>query len=277
MQNKLHKYIAYILSFIICINTVYAKSGTENIKATYRNIKVNYNNKVQLLSIEPFIVNGSVYVPLRTFSQIMNANVLWIPETNMVQIVKNETDNSTYINEINDLKQTITGLEQTISSKDEEIRDILSELQQVKEQLKDQNESNVGNIGDTTVNDKYSFEEQVLQLVNKERTANGLKRLTLNTDLRRMARIKSTDMYENNYFSHESPTYGSPFDMLDYFGYRYKRASENIAKGQRTPEEVMNSWMNSTGHRQNILDPYVTKIGIGYEPNGNIWTQIFSD
>ena len=82
-------------------------------------------------------------------------------------------------------------------------------------------------------------------------------------------------MQKNNYFSHTSPTYGSPFDMMKQFGISYRAAAENIAMGQRTPEEVVNAWMNSDGHRKNILSSSYTHIGIGYMENGNYWTQMF--
>ena len=82
-------------------------------------------------------------------------------------------------------------------------------------------------------------------------------------------------MKDNNYFSHTSPTYGSPFNMMKNFGINYKTAAENIARGQKTPEAVVNSWMNSSGHRANILNPGYTKIGVGYEKTGNYWTQMF--
>ncbi len=89
------------------------------------------------------------------------------------------------------------------------------------------------------------------------------------------ARQKSTDMASNNYFSHTSPTYGSPFDQMKANGVTYKSAAENIAMGQRTAEEVVKGWMESPGHRQNILTPGFTHIGIGFDKNGNYWTQQF--
>ncbi|WP_242664935.1 CAP domain-containing protein, partial [Geobacillus zalihae] len=79
----------------------------------------------------------------------------------------------------------------------------------------------------------------------------------------------------NHYFSHNSPTYGSPFEMMKKFGISYTAAGENIAKGQRTPQEVVNAWMNSEGHRANILNKNFTHIGVGFEENGYIWTQQF--
>ncbi|PKG23415.1 CAP domain-containing protein, partial [Niallia nealsonii] len=120
-----------------------------------------------------------------------------------------------------------------------------------------------------------AFEKQVVELTNKERAKNGLSALTLDTELSKVARAKSQDMSKNNYFDHNSPTYGSPFDMMKQFGISYKAAGENIAKGQTTPEEVVKAWMNSEGHRANILSSKFTHIGVGYVENGNYWTQQF--
>ena len=89
------------------------------------------------------------------------------------------------------------------------------------------------------------------------------------------ARQKSTEMASKEYFSHTSPTYGSPFDQMKSNGISYRSAAENIAMGQRSAEEVVKGWMESPGHRQNILTPGFTHIGIGYDKNGNYWTQQF--
>ena len=120
-----------------------------------------------------------------------------------------------------------------------------------------------------------NVEEEVLTLVNQERSKIGLKPLQMDWELSRVARMKSQDMAQKNYFSHQSPTYGSPFDMMKQFGISFKSAGENIASGQRTPQEVVNAWMNSAGHRQNILNGNFTHIGVGYEPSGHHWTQMF--
>jgi uncharacterized YkwD family protein len=115
--------------------------------------------------------------------------------------------------------------------------------------------------------------QQVLDLVNQERTKAGLNSLSLNSSLSKVAMAKAQDMYNNNYFDHQSPTYGSPFDMMTAFGVTYNSAGENIAKGQTSPTEVMNQWMNSPGHRANILNSSYTQIGIAYY-NGE-WVQEF--
>ena len=125
---------------------------------------------------------------------------------------------------------------------------------------------------DTTV---MAYEKEVIRLVNEIRTANGLKPLQETWELSRVARYKSQDMADNRYFSHTSPTYGSPFQMIKAFGLSYRFAGENIAYGQRTPQEVVEAWMNSSGHRANILHASYTQIGVGYVASGRYWTQMF--
>lgn len=120
-----------------------------------------------------------------------------------------------------------------------------------------------------------NYESEVIRLVNEIRVKNGLNKLTEDWELSRVARYKSQDMKDNNYFSHTSPVYGSPFQMMKNFGISYRSAAENIAKGQRTPQAVVNSWMNSSGHRANILNASYTHIGVGYVADGNYWTQMF--
>ncbi|MBQ4324582.1 MAG: LysM peptidoglycan-binding domain-containing protein [Clostridia bacterium] len=120
-----------------------------------------------------------------------------------------------------------------------------------------------------------AYENEVVRLVNKERQERGLKGLSQNWELARVARIKSRDMQQNGYFSHNSPVYGSPFQMMKSFGISYRSAGENIAKGYATPEAVVNAWMRSEGHRANILSNSFTEIGVGYVANGHYATQLF--
>ncbi len=122
-----------------------------------------------------------------------------------------------------------------------------------------------------------NYQNEVLRLVNIERRKNGLTDLELDWQVSRVAQYKSKDMAINNYFDHQSPTYGSPFEMLQGFKINYKTAGENIAKGQKTPSQVVTAWMNSTGHRANILNPNYTHMGIGFVNSNNTtyWTQMF--
>ncbi|NOU96851.1 hypothetical protein GC093_27045 [Paenibacillus sp. LMG 31456] len=122
--------------------------------------------------------------------------------------------------------------------------------------------------------DSSQFAQQVLDIVNQERSKAGLTPLTMNAELSKMAMVKAQDMSNNNYFDHNSPTHGSPFDMMKEFGITYNSAGENIAKGQTTPTQVMNDWMNSPGHKANILNSSYTKIGIAYY--NSEWVQEFT-
>ena len=120
-----------------------------------------------------------------------------------------------------------------------------------------------------------AYEKEVVRLVNAERVKNGLPTLTQDWELSRVARYKSQDMRDRGYFSHTSPTYGSPFQMMKSFGISYKSAGENIAKGYKTPAAVVSGWMNSSGHRANILNSSFTHIGVGFVTGGYYWTQMF--
>jgi len=120
-------------------------------------------------------------------------------------------------------------------------------------------------------------ESKMVNLVNQARISQGIKPLTVNSQLVNLARKKSQDMVAKNYFSHNSPTYGSPFDMIKNAGITYRTAGENLA-GAATTESAHQNLMNSSGHRANILNPSFTEIGIGIASGsiyGNIYTQLF--
>ena len=107
-----------------------------------------------------------------------------------------------------------------------------------------------------------SDEQTIFDLVNEARRNAGLSELKLDKELLKVARIKSQDMVDNNYFSHTSPTYGTPFQMLKSFGISYKSAGENIA-GYATAKAAFDGWMNSSGHKANILNSLYNYTGIG--------------
>ncbi|WP_246096991.1 CAP domain-containing protein [Psychrobacillus soli] len=136
---------------------------------------------------------------------------------------------------------------------------------EVKEPVKENNESV-----------QVSAEiQQVVDLTNQERAKAGLKALQIDTKLTQSAQAKSQDMKNKNYFSHTSPTYGSPFDQMKSFGITYKSAAENIAMGQPSATEVVKAWMESPGHKANIMNPSYTHIGVGLSDSGFYWTQQF--
>jgi len=155
----------------------------------------------------------------------------------------------------------------------------VSELIKANQQIKNPNLIYPGQkIYIPSIDDVKALENEVIRLTNIERAKAGLPALKANWQLSRVARYKSQDMINKNYFSHQSPTYGSPFKMMESFGLRFMAAGENIAYGQRTPQEVVRMWMNSPGHRANILSPSYTEIGVGVakKSNGTLyWTQMF--
>jgi len=128
-----------------------------------------------------------------------------------------------------------------------------------------------------STNQMTNEQRKMLELVNNERAKAGMKPLTFDAELARVANFKAQDMVERNYFSHTSPTYGSPFDMMKNFGIKYSYAGENLA-GYSTVEAAHNGLMNSEGHRKNILNTNYNYIGIGVAKSpkyGYIFVQMF--
>ncbi|AUG56981.1 SafA/ExsA family spore coat assembly protein [Acetivibrio saccincola] len=155
----------------------------------------------------------------------------------------------------------------------------LSEIISANPQIKDPNLIYPGQkITVPNIDEIKALENEVIRLVNSERAKKGLPALKANWQVSRVARYKSQDMIDRNYFSHTSPTYGSPFRMLESFGISFSAAGENIAMGLRTPSEVMRAWMGSPGHRANILNPSYNEIGVGLAKSSRgvcYWTQMF--
>ncbi|HQD41051.1 MAG TPA: CAP domain-containing protein [Bacillota bacterium] len=129
-----------------------------------------------------------------------------------------------------------------------------------------------GSQGNEAAHQLTAGEQKLINLINEERKKAGLNPLAVDLKLSKVARIKSEDMRTNNYFSHTSPTYGSPFQMMKDFGITYKSAAENIAKTSSV-DRAHTGFMNSEGHRQNILNPGYTHIGVGI--SGSYYTEMF--
>ena len=151
----------------------------------------------------------------------------------------------------------------------------VQELIDANPQLANPDQINIGQKINIPTNEQASVEQEVVKLVNAERAKEGLPALKEDWELSRVAKYKSQDMHDKNYFDHTSPTYGTPFTMMKNFGITYKSAGENIAKGQQSASEVVNAWMNSAGHRANILNKNYTHIGVGFVKDGNYWSQMF--
>ncbi|GGF20364.1 serine protease [Halobacillus andaensis] len=158
--------------------------------------------------------------------------------------------------------------------KQRELHEQLKEEENIQDDQEEASESSL------EAEDPSQFEEEVVELVNEERAKEDLEPLEMYDRLSDLARLKSQDMADNDYFDHTSPTYGSPFEMMDQYDFTYWSAGENIAAGQRSPEQVVEGWMNSPGHRENIMKEDFTHIGVGYveesgDRYGTYWTQMF--
>lgn len=131
---------------------------------------------------------------------------------------------------------------------------------------------------DSSDNNTHPYLKQVVDLVNAERAKEGLAPLTVNTKVQAAAQVRA--MESEKLFSHTRPDGSSFATALKEQGVSYRRAGENIAWGQRTPQQVVNAWMNSAGHRANIMNPNFTTIGVGYYQNANgtnYWCQLFTN
>lgn len=129
----------------------------------------------------------------------------------------------------------------------------------------------------STVSGISNDEQTLLNLVNKARANAGVKALSFDMNLVKVARLKAKDMVDKNYFSHQSPTYGSPFDMMKQYGVSFKTAGENIA-GNQTVNGAFTAWMKSEGHKKNILSSSFNYTGIGIAASktyGKILVQQF--
>ena len=128
---------------------------------------------------------------------------------------------------------------------------------------------------ETAVTAERAYELEVIRLINAIRAEHGLSALIENAALSDGARLKSRDMAKNGYFDHDSPTYGSPFEMMRGLGFSYRAAGENIARGYASAKATVDAWMASAGHRENILSTRYSEIGVGYVADGKHCTQWF--
>ncbi|WP_446674095.1 stalk domain-containing protein [Paenibacillus sp. 598K] len=245
------------------------------------------------LSLEqpPLLANGRTLVPLRGIFEALGAEVRWTAATRTVTAVKGDTTVSLRIGQstasVNGQSVRLDAPAVVASGRTMVPLRFVSEALGASVQW-DARTSTVtirsdgGSDGDSggqpapqTPDTESAWAAQVVSLVNEARSQAGLSALSSDSALARVAFDKAKDMADNDYFDHDSPTHGSPFEMMDAYGISYGYAGENIAKGQRTPQEVVDAWMNSPGHRANILSDNFTTIGVGYY-NGH-WVQMFTD
>lgn len=245
----------------------------------------NYSNYTTVVEQVPFHISSPVLTRTINYNlpgfKLKNGNVSWKQLVNLID-QQQAKDNFSWPTgctaQLNPVSQPVTQTTTTTQPADNSQTQTTgtSQTQTTTTQPADSSQAQTAT---QTSSDVSNFAQQVVDLVNQQRAANGLAPLTMTTDLTNVAQMKANDMLTNKYFDHTSPDLGSPFDLMKAQGVNYSYAGENIAMGQATPQEVMTDWMNSPGHRANILDPNYTQIGIGvansYQGYGYIWVQEF--
>jgi uncharacterized YkwD family protein len=268
MKNKI---IALTLSAILALSstTAFAAEGT--------NVVSKYSNDNNLNYYISEIVNGNIKVKsVKVNGQTVDLNsVDW-------NVLLNTAETEQVITEVEKPVVNKTEIQKPAETKKADVKQQTqpTAVRPAEQQSSPAKEEAVVSPNTAQVSANLSFEQKVVQLVNVERQKSGLQPLTLDSEISNVARTKSKDMADNNYFAHQSPTYGSAGDMLTKFGIRWSAWGENIASGQRTPESVVTAWMNSEGHRANIMSPNFSRIGVGYVANSGgtpYWTQVFAD
>jgi uncharacterized YkwD family protein len=271
MKSMGLKVIAFALFFIIAVPT-YSFSAPKH-------PSVVINGKKLAFDVPPTIINGTSMVPVRGVMEALGAEVNWNAKGGTVLIKKEDTTIRLTLGQKiaykNDQGISLSTVPQIIKYRTFVPLRFISESIGAAVSWEEQTRTIFIQYvsGEHTPSLTTGYELEVTALVNAERTKAGLKPLKYSEPLAKVARVKSADMYENSYFGHVSPTFGTPFDMLDKHRIPYQFAGENIAKGHHTPEEVVQSWMNSEGHRKNILNANYNQMGVGFY--NHFWTQQF--
>lgn len=207
-----------------------------------------------------FAAGGIKSATYNNNSVIFNGKKLDLSETPMVSVVKdNEASASNYMPVRSVLEQMGYDVDWDGNSNSVIIND---KTNSVSENNEDQN----------------ALELQVVDLVNKQRALAELEPLSYSQDISDIAYLKAKDISDNNYFDHTSPTYGTVPEMFAKYNINYYALGENIGQGYKTPEDAVNAWMSSPGHKDNILSAKYTEIGIGiYKDDKGVitWVQMF--
>ncbi|MBR4173312.1 MAG: hypothetical protein IKR46_02960 [Clostridia bacterium] len=254
-------------------NTAIAECCGKTVSVAVGGNQIETDNGTVNLPTSACNKNGLTYVPLRAVCEALGCNVGWNENSGEVTVVPPENtgcedgscENTGSSGRYNYLKDFINNFFGKTESTQPHTPQTPSTPQ-------------TPTIPQTPTQNVGGYQAEVLQLVNEQRANYGLSALSYSTELEAVAYAHSKDMAQNNYFSHTNLSGQSPFDRMRAAGISYRAAAENIAAGQRTPQEVVNAWMNSPGHRANILNSSVTKMGVGIYSGGSYgiyWTQLF--
>lgn len=223
----------------------------------------------KLISDSGKIINQTTFVPLRLLIMHMGAKVDWKNSTKTVTVRYEQTAIQLTIG---NKKVNKNGSEFTLRAAPKIINDkTMVPIRFISESFGSTVEwdgSSKSVYIDGRLESESDFEELLIQFVNRERRKRGLEPLIVDPELEKVAKVKSQNMFDFEYYGHNSVTFGTPFDMLDHYDISYTLFGENIAVGYETPKEVVEESMNSEDNRRNIVHDEFTHIGVGYVKGG---------
>lgn len=264
------KFLVLLLISLSAVQTVFAADD----------ISVYMNEEKMQFVQPPIIVNDSTLVPFRAIFEELDMTVQWFEEDRRVTAQKEDTAITLFIDRsvmyVNN--KTIELETPPIIYNDFTLVPLRAVSEAAGAQV-DWDEKTRSVMITAQESEFDDWAKQVLTLTNAERSKNGLSPLKWDSSLASLAEKHCKDMIERNFFSHNNPDGETPFDRMKKAGILYMVAGENIAAGQYSPEAVVESWMNSEGHRKNILNPNFTYLGVGVIKGGKYgiyWAQEFA-
>lgn len=273
------------LTAFVFPTAAFAQGGTKAARLISQNSIIKFCGTSLDCSGESISLNGQTVYPIRVLGAILGGTVQWNPGSNSIictpnQPVKPETPETTP--EVPENTPEVPEVTPDVPEVTPEVTPEVPESTPNVPENTPEVPENTPNVPEETPDkpgtDVSEFAVRVFDLTNQERINAGLEPFKWSDDLAAVAYAHSADMAARNFFSHNNPDGQTPFDRMRAYGISYTYAAENIAMGQRTPEAVVSGWMNSAGHRANILNPNLTHLGVGfYQTSGgtNYWTQNF--
>lgn len=231
----------------------------------------------------PIIVNDRTLVPMRAIFEKLNLTVQWFEDERRITAFDGEIKITMFIDSpyiYLDDEEFKTDVAPIIVN-DRTLVPLRVIGESLNGDVKWDGESRTVTIeiNDREDSSDEALERKILELTNAERKKYGLGELVWNEELAALARAHSSDMAERGFFGHNNPDGKTPFDRMKDAKINYIAAAENIAAGQASPENAMEAWMNSDGHRANILNPKLKELGVGIARGGEYgiyWTQNFA-
>lgn len=267
------KFLISLFIIICAAQSVFAANDTDNISVYMNDEKMQFEQ-------QPIIINDSTLVPFRAIFEKLDMTVQWFESDKRVTAQKEDLAITLFIDRLDMyVNDTVIELETPPMLYKNSTFVPLRAISEAAGAKVDWDKDTRSVIITAEESEFENWAKQVLILTNNERAQHGLKALKWDDSLTKLAKLHCQDMIERNFFSHNNPDGETPFDRMKKAGILYWSAGENIAAGQYSPEAVVESWMNSEGHKKNILNPDFAYLGVSVVKGGNYgiyWAQEFA-